>query len=229
MEDLRVHLIKEESLAEQVTDLRESKAAITESLQGNETALAEARQLMASLQAREKLLGDEVVGLKAEVQSLQARPTEDQAIKSHLHQSEVRSSELEAEVARLLSSLSVHAGQLEQSNEKAKRLQDYACSLEAQLDEGRTRASKLEEEKAACELQARAKYESLRRQLFNAANAEREMFFSEQSTALQQLERKKAYSDGRAKQLEEEVKELKVARAREVSRLSFSIQQFEAD
>ena len=218
--------MNEQSLAVQVTDLQESKAALTERLQGNEIALAEAQKVTESLQAREQSLGDQVAGLKAEVLNLQERPTETEAIKTRLHQSEIRNSELEAEVARLSSRFSVQASLLEQSNAKVTALQDNASLLEAQLNEGKTRASKLEEEKATCEVQVNAKYESLRSQLLKATNAERKILADKQSTKLMQLEHKKTASESKARKLEEEVKELKVARAREVKSIELFYPNF---
>ena len=219
MENLQEHIVKEQNLAVQVTDLRETKAALTARLQGNEDALAEARQVIMNLQAKEQSLCDQLVGLKAEVLSFQEVVRETQAIKSHLHQSELRSSELEAEVARLSNSFAMQASLLEEGNGKVKALQDNAVLLELQVKEGETKASKLEEEKAACDVRVNEKYESLKSQLLQTENAERKSFKKEQAKTLLGMQRKEAVLEGIAKKLEEEVKELKVARAREVKKL----------
>lgn len=216
VKELKTSIKAEQSLSEQVIDLREIKAALKERTQASETGLAEARQVVVGLQGREQLLVQEISELKAEVSILRARPVEDPEAHTRFRQIEADNAEMQAEIARLLSDSSEHAEKSKQNSEVITGLLEHVKVLEFQIKEAKSMNVLLEKQKSGCEAHAKAKYENLRSQLLETTNAERAILTKEHSDTMQQMQQKKAATDNRAKILEQELAELKVTQAREV-------------
>lgn len=224
-EGLTTSIKAEQSLSEQVIDLREIKATLKERAQAGETALAKARQMVLELQGREQLLVQQVSGLKVEVSTLFNRPREDPEAAARLRQADTRNSELQAEVAKLLSNSSEHAGKLGENTDLITGLHEQVTALGFQLKDSKAAIVLLEKQKSGCEAQADARYEKLRSQLLEAANAERVILTGEQSKSLQEMQRKRTAAESKANGLGEELAGLKETQASEVCSCSPGICQ----
>jgi hypothetical protein len=221
LEDMRTSLSAEVSLVEEMKALREAKVTLQVRAQANETALIEARQTMSTMQAREHSLIQEVSDLKAQVQIISSKTLGDSALSFRLDQKELLVKELQLEVAKLKNQKLQQDEQLKSNAETITNTMSRRQIMEAELGNARATVGSLKAENAACEALYKAKYENLKSQLLEAANAERHILASEHSTALEQMRCKKMAAEGKAKNLEEEVMELKFTSTNEVSSYGF--------
>ena len=219
LEELTTTIKGEHRFSEQLIDLHEVKATLKERAQAGEAALTEARQMVIGLQGREQLLIQEVAGLRAEVSALLERPKENPEANARLRQTEALNTEMQAEIARLLSETSMYAEKLNQGSETITGLQDQMSGLESQLVAVKGANVLLEKQKSGCEAQAQAKYENLKTQLLEATNAERAILTEELSKISQQMQRKKEAAENKAKSLDEELGMLKAVQTKEVYHL----------
>ncbi|MCJ1477769.1 hypothetical protein MMC13_006442 [Lambiella insularis] len=207
---LKASVKTEQSLSDQVVDLREVRATVKERLQASEAALAESRHTLVGLQNMEKQLNQEISSLRGEILALHARPSEEPDVILRLREAESRNTELEANIARMLGDSSEHTDQVKRLDERAVIMQSQIDELTSQLEATRLQTQRLEMEKSNCEKQANMKYEGLKSQLLEATNAERAILLKEQSVASEKLRRQKALADVKVKTLEEEAGRLKV-------------------
>ena len=154
---------------------------------------------------------------------LHNRPREDPEAAARLRQADARNSELQAEVAKLLRDSSEHAQKLRENTNLITGLHEQVSTLDSQLNDSKAANVLLEKQKSGCEAQADARYEKLRSQLLEAANAERTILTEEHSKSLQEMQRKKTAVEGKAKVLEKELAELKETQANEVYSCSLGI------
>ncbi|MCJ1245368.1 hypothetical protein MMC30_002572 [Trapelia coarctata] len=217
-EELTTSIKAEQTLSEQVIDLREVKATLKERAQLSETTLAEARQMVVGLQGREQLLFREIAGLKTEMSTLRDRAREDPEALARLRQIEAQNTEMQAEMTRLLSDSSEATEKLNHNSATIRGLEKQVRALESQLTEVKAANVLLEKQKSGSEAQAHAKYENFKSQLREAANAERAILTEEQSKISQQMQRKKEAAENQAKGLEAEFGVLKMVRASEAEK-----------
>lgn len=201
LNSLSAGLKSEQTLGEQVTELRELKATIRERLQASEVALAEARQHSHGLQAKEQLLQQRISDLEVETATLRAQPLESLLTVLRQKELEDKNTDLLADMARVR----------EEAREAAKLSQEQALvlaerdeqitGLNAQLDEIRATLTTLAVEKAASEQRATERYDEFRNEVSKAANKEKANISNVHANALLQLKNQKEEADSRAGEL----------------------------
>ncbi|MCJ1435994.1 hypothetical protein MMC27_005372 [Xylographa pallens] len=212
LDNLKTSIKGEQTLSEQILDLREMKAAMRERLQASETSLAEARQAIIGLQGKEQYLETNVSALKAEILSLRAQPTEDPTTIDHVRQIESRNSDLEVTLSRKHEELSGSEDRLQRITADATEKQKLIDGLTSQVDEAKVTIRVLEKQKAGCEKQANIKYEGLKSQLLEASNAERAILADENLAKVEKLERLRSTAEKKATKAEEEMGRLRAGK-----------------
>ncbi|MCJ1392875.1 hypothetical protein MMC18_005747 [Xylographa bjoerkii] len=215
---LKTCIKTEQGLSEQILDLREIKATMKERMHASETSLAEARQTIIGLQGKQQHLNTEISTLRAETRLLQARPIHDPATIDHVRKIESRNTDLETTLVRKDEELSEREHQVQRLDEEAIAKQKLIDGLISQIDEAKVAIRVLEKQKAGCEKQADIKYEGLKSQLLEAANAERSILTNANSIKMEKLQRQKNTADTRAAKMEEEVGRLRAGKDTESKR-----------
>ncbi|MCJ1386521.1 nuclear mitotic apparatus protein 1 [Xylographa soralifera] len=222
LDHLKTSIKTEQSLSEQILDLREIKATMKERLQASETSLAEARQIIIGLEGKEQYLNTDVSALKTEILLLRGQPTEDPTTIDHVRKIESRNSDLENTLARKHEELSDRNDQVQCMAEDATERQKLIDGLTSQIDEAKVTIQVLEKQKAGCEKQADIKYEGLKSQLLEASNAERAILTKENLIKVEKLQQQKFAADNKVRKAEEEVGRLKAGKEIEVRKLGAS-------
>lgn len=206
----------EQSLSEQVAELRELKATIRERLQASEIALAEARQHSHGLQQKEQLLRQRITDLEVETATLRSQPKEN--LLSVLRQKELedRNSQLVAEVEKAHEDAR-EAVELSQGQAQSldKREEQINC-LNAQLEDIRATLTTLREEKSASEHRAAAHCDEIRNQILKATDVEKTTILNEHANTQCQLKYQKDEADNHAQELSRQLTALKNAEGNKV-------------
>ena len=213
---LETDIKTEQTLTEQVTDLREIKATIRERLQASDESLVEARRKVIDLQNKESQLYQDNESLKAEILQLHNRPSNSPDTIVRLQKVESLNSELRDELAKLQEEFTEVAGSLERRDEAAVELLYQMDTLKTQLADAHAATNMLEEQKSASESEANARYEDMRSQLLKTANTEKVTMANEHANILHQLKQQKAAADSKAEKAEAHIEGIKKTSSNEV-------------
>lgn len=217
LNSLSAGLKSEQTLGEQVTELRELKATIRERLQTSEVALAEARQHSLGLQAKEQLLQQRILDLEVETATLRAQPLESLLTVLRQKELEDKHAELLADIAKVREDAR-EAAKLSQEQAQFLAVRDeHITGLNAQLDELRATLTTLADEKTASEQGATERYDHFRNEVFKAANKEKANILNAHANALLQLKNQKEEADSRADELSNQLTALKNAEVNKAS------------
>ena len=210
----------EQTLSEQVADLRELKATIRERLQATEVALAEARQHSHGLQQKEQLLQQKILDLEVETATLRSQPTENFLAVLRQKELEDKNKQLLADIikahedAREAAELSQR-----QAQSLAEQSEQIDC-LNSQLEAVRAALTTLGDEKSASERRAAERCDEVRDQVLKAANVEKTNILNAHANTLRQLKYQKDEADSRAEELSCQLTALKNAEGNKVRSFS---------
>lgn len=188
-------LKNEQTLGEQVAEIRESKAIIRERLQATEVALAEARQHSHGLQQKVQFLQQRISDLEVETATLRSQPTENLLTALRQKELEDKNTQLLADIVKAhedaKEAAEVFAGQ---AQFLAEREEQIKC-LNAQAEELGANLTALHEEKTASEQRAAARCDEVRDQVLAAANTEKRKILNAHANTLHQLKCQKIQKD----------------------------------
>lgn len=194
-------LKSEQTLGEQVAELRELKAIIRERLQASEVALAEARQHSYGLQQKEQVLQRRISDLEFETATLRSQPTENLLAVLQQKELEDKNTRLLADIVKANEDAS-EAAELSrgQAQSLVERGEQINC-LNAQLEELQAALMSLGNEKSASEQRAAERYDEVRDQIFKAADGEKTNISNAHANSMRQLKYQTDEANSRVEEL----------------------------
>ena len=191
---LSKNLTAEQSLSEQVMDLREVKATLRERIQATEIALREARIEVVALQRENREQSYKIAGYETEI----AKPQQSVDI-SHmlirLQEVDSRNRDLHRELEKMQTEAASLTTQLQQRTKDAEQLDERLINTQVQLQEARHETEVAQNEKLEYEKQAHQECEDLRTKLLNDASRELEAVKIDHQSQMQQWRVRKSPDD----------------------------------
>lgn len=196
----------DQTLTEQLMDLREVKATIRERLQSTEAALINARQRTVALETREKFHVQNIAALEASKTHIDA--SDSLQAESQIRELKSRNDTLQMQVAEFRRVNLDTSEQLQQKLAEISELHLSETDLQSNLDEARKEAIILADERTIYESQAVAQAEQMRKNLSQAASSEQALLESRYMNQLQQLRQEKTVIEDRAEQRQRQLDRL---------------------
>ena len=205
LQALSASITTEHAFTERVMELNEMKATFRERLQATETALGEARQHSIILQNKEQMHLLKMTALETEVANLRSQPSESPHEKIRVLELENQNKSLQEHKNDLQKQAAEISEQLQQKTEHAAEAESRLNNLDFQLKEANIIKVALEDQKVAFENQFNTKMEQTKKELWIAANREKNKIESVYQNQLHQLKQQKIEADAK---LEQEARQL---------------------
>ncbi|KAL8723279.1 MAG: hypothetical protein Q9225_000401 [Loekoesia sp. 1 TL-2023] len=159
-------------LREQIMDLREMRATVTEQLKATETSLVDSRLKLTTFENRDQSHLQKICALEAEVKVLRNQTQESPLSALRLHEAEKQCLKVKEQLSTCQSQFETTKADIEIKRQEASDLHDLLETTKANLAEQQAKAEVLMSEKAAVERQAVHDEERIRAELSQACKNE---------------------------------------------------------
>ena len=215
-------ILTEQTLSEQISDLREVKSTIRERLQTTESSLADARREVETLRLRDQEQSRRIFALENVAARAKSPTTEASQALLRIQELDSRNRDLQTDIANLNKEATENSGQLQRNSVTAREMTERLATTQRQLETSREEVTRLREEMSASEKKVIVEREQLRKELSKAANSQLAGMQSEHMNAIQQLRLEKSPVEDKLKSVTREVNMLKAGKEssnKEISQL----------
>ncbi|KAL6714242.1 hypothetical protein ACLMJK_007665 [Lecanora helva] len=184
-ESLHNDVATEHALSEQIMNLREMKAAVSERLQASEKALQDARIEKIRLELKISEQSSRIAVLENDTRSCELR--EDPRLILRIQELDTQARDLRNDMDTTIKERDALHDQMQQKNCTLEQMQAELLDTQKQLGSSRQQTDDLRHEKSQCERKAEEKSEEMRKQLSQAADEELDALRSNHLNELQKI------------------------------------------
>lgn len=206
--ELKSNVKAEQTLNEQLMDVREMKATVRERLQATESALVEARQHAITLEHKEQLHIQKISELELEVGRISTKISESPALISQIRELDNQNKDLQEQVATCHIQSNTLSEQLQQKVDDVSKLEACVKDLELHLANAHIESSTFEDKRIAYESQGVERLEQLRKQLSRSATLEQDRLEGNYLNQIKQLRQQKSMIEEKAEQWKRQLSRL---------------------
>ena len=206
--ELKSNVKAEQTLNEQLMDVREMKATVRERLQVTESALVEARQHAITLEHKEQLHIQKICELELEAGRISSKVSESPALLSQIRELDIQNKDLQEQVATCHIQSKTLSEQLQQIVDDVSKLEACVKDLQLRLANAHIESSTFEDKRIAYESQGVEQLEQLRKQLSRSATLEQDRLEGNYLNQIKQLRQQKSMIEEKAEQWKRQLSRL---------------------
>ena len=196
LQALGTNLTAENNLSEQVMDLREVKATLSERLQATDSALRDARREVVALKQKDEDQLRTIIKLEADIAKA-CQPTDDPVTLRRLQEIDSQNKGLRNEIVSLRTDSVSLSTQLQQKTNDIEGLNRRLSDMQAKLQEAQHEVEVVREEKLQSEKDSLRRSDDMRLELLEAASLELANVKSEHINAIEQMNARKSPMDNK--------------------------------